>query len=48
MNEEKLLPEEKNTSDQESNEAKVKAAIKKYSYYSKIYPTKEWWERDLD
>jgi len=46
MNDENLTPEEKNKPEQESDEAKLRAIIKKYSFYSKTNPKSEWWERN--
>jgi hypothetical protein len=46
MNNENLLPMETNTSDQESNEAKLRAVIMKFSRQKKIYPVFEWWDWD--
>ena len=46
MNDENLVPEDTNTPEPESDEAKLRAVIKKYSFYSKTYPKTEWWEKD--
>lgn len=42
MNNENLSPLETSTSEQESDKVKVRAAIKKYSRQTKIYPPTEW------
>lgn len=42
-------PEEQiNPFDQKSDEEKLRAAIKKYSRQTKIYPITEWWDWDSD
>ena len=46
MNNENLLPVETNTPEQESDEAKIRAFIKKYSFHSKTNPKTEWWDKD--
>ena len=38
MNDENLTPVETITPEQESDEAKLRAVIKKYSFHSKVYP----------
>lgn len=46
MNDENLVPEDTNTPEPESAEAKLRAAIKKFSYYSKTNQKTEWWDKD--
>ena len=48
MNEENLEPAETNTPEQESDEEKLRAIIKKYSFHSKTSPKTKWWEKDSD
>ena len=46
MNDQYLEPEQDKATKEESNDAKVRAAIKKYSRQTKIYdePRNFWWE----
>lgn len=46
MNDHYLEPEQDKATKEESNDAKVRAAIKKYSRQTKIYPLTEWWDWD--
>jgi hypothetical protein len=46
MNDENLTQVETNTPEQESDEEKLRAIIKKYSFHSKTSPKTEWWDSD--
>ena len=48
MKDQYLEPEQDKATKEESNDAKVRAAIKKYSRQTKIYPPTEWWNWDSD
>ncbi|MEI7424396.1 MAG: hypothetical protein WCK18_20010 [Prolixibacteraceae bacterium] len=48
MNEENLTLVEINSREQQSDEAKVRAVIKKYNFHSKEYLKTEWWDRESD